>query len=109
MCSIGKTLLALFLTLYSKAKLACYSRYLLTSYFCIPVPYCEKDIFLLGVSSSRSFFIELFNFSFFDLSGWGKDLDYCDIEWFALETEIILSFLRLYPSTASCTFVHYEG
>ena len=31
--------------LYSKAKLTCYSRYLLTSYFCIPVPYDEKDIF----------------------------------------------------------------
>ena len=29
------------------------------------------------------------------------DLDYCDIEWFVLErTEIILSFLRLHPSTA---------
>ena len=31
--------------LYSKAKFTCYSRYLLTSYFCIPVPYDEKDIF----------------------------------------------------------------
>ena len=31
--------------LYSKAKLACYSRYLLTSYFGIPAPYNEKDIF----------------------------------------------------------------
>ena len=30
--------------LYSKANLACYSRYLLTSYFCILVPYDEKDI-----------------------------------------------------------------
>ena len=30
--------------LYSKAKLACYFRYLLTSNFCIPVPYDEKDI-----------------------------------------------------------------
>ena len=30
--------------LYSKAKLACSSRYLLTLYFCIPVLY-EKDIF----------------------------------------------------------------
>ena len=28
-----------------KAKFACYSRYFLTSYFCIPVPYNEKDIF----------------------------------------------------------------
>ena len=30
-------------------------------------------------------FIELFNFSFFSITGWGIDLDYCDIEWFALE------------------------
>ena len=28
-------------------------------------------------------FIELFNFSFFDISGWGIDLDYIGIEWFA--------------------------
>ena len=26
-----------------------------------------------------------FNFSFFSIAGWGIDLDYCDIEWFALE------------------------
>ena len=25
-------------------------------------------------------FIELFNFSFFSITGWGIDLDYCDIE-----------------------------
>ena len=31
--------------LYSKAKFACYSRYLLTSYFYIPVPCDEKGIF----------------------------------------------------------------
>ena len=30
-------------------------------------------------------FIELFNFSFFRITGWGIGLDYCDIEWFALE------------------------
>ena len=30
--------------------------------------------------------MELFNFSFFNSTGWGIDLDYCDIEWFALET-----------------------
>ena len=30
-------------------------------------------------------FIELFNFSFFSVTGWGIELDYCDIEWFALE------------------------
>ena len=45
--SLGKILLAFAscFILYSKAKLACYSRYVLTSYFCIPVPYNEKDIF----------------------------------------------------------------
>ena len=24
-------------------------------------------------------------YSFFGISGWGVDLDYCDIEWFSLE------------------------
>ena len=47
MCSLGKILLAFTLIHFVvKAKLACYSRYLLISYFCIPVPYGEKDIFL---------------------------------------------------------------
>jgi len=30
-------------------------------------------------------FLEPFNFSFFIITGWGINLDYCDIEWFALE------------------------
>ena len=30
-------------------------------------------------------FIELVNFSFFSISGWGINLDYGDFEWFALE------------------------
>ena len=48
MHSLGKTLLAFaLLHFYSKAKLGCYSRYLLSSYFCILVPYDEKDIFFL--------------------------------------------------------------
>ena len=38
---------------------------------------------------------------FFGIIGWDTDLDYCDAEWSALETtKIILSFLRLHPSTA---------
>ena len=32
--------------LYSQGKFVCYSRCFLTSYFCIPVPYNEKNIFL---------------------------------------------------------------
>ena len=31
-------------------------------------------------------FIEPFNFSFFSITRWAIDLDYCDTEWFALET-----------------------
>ena len=31
-------------------------------------------------------FIDPFNFSFFIVTCGGTDLDYCDIEWFALET-----------------------
>ena len=29
--------------------------------------------------------MEPFNFSFFSVTDWGIGLDYCDIEWFALE------------------------
>ena len=39
----------------------------------------------------------------------GHRLDYCDIEWFALETEIIVWFLRWHPSTAFQTLVDYDG
>ena len=38
-------------------------------------------------------------FSFFSISGWGIDLDYCDIE------EMVLSYLRLHPNTAFMTLV----
>ena len=68
------------------AKFACYSRCFLTSYFCIPVPYNEKGI-LLGCYFQKvlQVFVELFNFSFFSITGQDRDLDYGDIEWFALE------------------------
>ena len=42
----------------------------------------------------------------FSITGQGIDLGYCDFEWFALErTEIILSVLRLHPSTAFQTLL----
>ena len=83
----GKTLVAFaLLHLYSKFKFAYYSRFLLISYFCIPVPYNEKDTFFgCQFQNVLQVLIEPFNFSFFSISGWGIDLDYCDIEWFALE------------------------
>ena len=50
--SLGKTSLAFVLLHFLlQANLACYYRYLLTSYFCILVPYEEKDIFFFFFSS----------------------------------------------------------
>ena len=46
----------------------------------------KKTSFLVLVQEGLVGIIETFNFSFFSISGWGIDLDYCDIEWFALET-----------------------
>ena len=76
--------------LYSKAKFACYSRCFFTSYFCIPVPYNEKDIFL-GCQFQKvlQVFLEPLNFSF--CTGQGIDLDYCDIECY-LPTNYFLKY-----------------
>ena len=56
-------------------------------------------------------FIELFNFGFFSITGWGRDLDYCDFEWFALETNrdhsVIFEIAPKYCILDS--FVDYEG
>ena len=56
-------------------------------------------------------FIELFNFSFFSITGCGIDLDYRDIEWFALETYrdhfVILEIAFKY--CISDSLVDYDG
>ena len=98
--------------LYAKAKFACYSSYLFTSYFCIPVPYDEKDIFFdCQFQKVLQVFIELLNFSFFSITDWGIDLDYCDIELFALETNRDYSFtFEIAPKYCiSDFFVDYES
>ena len=56
-------------------------------------------------------FIELFNFSFFSITGQGIDLDYHDIEWFALEMNrdhsIVFEIASKYCVLDS--FIEYEG
>ena len=53
----------------------------MTSYFCIPVPYDEKDIFFgVLVLEGLIGFREPFNFSFFSITDRGIDLDYRDTE-----------------------------
>ena len=55
--------------------------------------------------------IELFNFSSFIITGWGIDLDYCDIEWFALEMNrdqsVVFAIAPKY--CISDSFVDYNG
>ena len=52
-----------------------------------------------------------FSFSFFSITGQGIDLDYCDIEWFALETNrdhsVIFETASKY--CISDSFVDYDG
>ena len=65
-----------------------------------------------GVSSKRSCrSLEPFSFSFFSVTGWGIDLDYCDIEWFALETNrdhsVIFEIASKY--CLSDSFVDHDG
>ena len=71
-----------------------------------------KRTSFLGVSSKRSCrFIELFNFSFFNIIHWGIDLDYLNIEWFALEMNrdhfVIFQIVSKYCILDS--FVDYDG
>ena len=56
-------------------------------------------------------FIELFNFSFFSIIGWRIDLDYCDIECFALETnrEHSVVYEIASKNCISDSFVDYNG
>ena len=55
--------------------------------------------------------MEPFNFSFFSITGWGIDLDYCDIERFALETNrdhsVIFEIASKY--CISDSLVDYDG
>ena len=56
-------------------------------------------------------FIKPFNFSLFSVTGWGIDLDYCDTEWFALETNrdhsVIFEIASKYCISGS--FVDHDG
>ena len=56
-------------------------------------------------------FMELFSFTFFSISGWLIDLDYSDVEWFALEANQDHSVV-FETATKHCildSFVDYEG
>ena len=56
-------------------------------------------------------FIEPFNLSFFSIISWVIDLDYCDIEWFALEMnrDHSVIFEIAFKYCISDSFVDYDG
>ena len=108
MRSLGKTLLA-FALLHSvlQGQICLLLQYFFTSYFCIPVPYNENDIFfgcyLEGFASiHKTIQLQLIQ---------GIDLDYCDTEWFAVETNrnhpVIFEIASKYCILDS--FVDYDG
>ena len=90
----------------------------MTSFFCIPVPYNEKDIFfwllilegLIGLLSlvglHRTVQLQLLQHYWS-----GIDLGYCDIEWFALEMNrdhsLVFEIAPKYCMLDS--FVGYDG
>ena len=53
----------------------------------------------------------MLNFSFFSITGWCIDLNYCNMEWFALETNrdhsVIFEIASKYCMSDS--FVDYDG
>ena len=63
------------------------------------------------VSSRYYVFTESINLSFFSISCWGINLDYCDVEWFALEmnrdNSVVFEIAPKYYILDS--FVGYEG
>ena len=64
-------------------------------------------------SSKKTYktFLELLNSSFFTITDWDIDLDYCDIEWFALEMNRYHSVVFKIASKycISDSFVDHDG
>jgi len=71
----------------------------------------KRTSFLVSVLEGLVSLLEPFNLNFFGISGWDIDLDYCDIEWFALETNrdhaVIFKTAPKYCKLDS--FVDYKG
>ena len=112
MHSLGKTLLGFdLLHFVLQGQICLLLWYLLTSYFCIPVPYYERTSFWLLVLEGRVGLHRTVQLQFLQHYWSGIDLDYCDIEWFALETNrehsVIFEIASKY--CISDSFVDYDG
>ena len=78
-------------------------------------PYNEKDIFFFffwcQFQKVLQVIKEPFKFSFYGINHWGIDSDYCDIEWFAVETnrDHSVVFEIALKCCISDSFVDYDG
>ena len=54
-------------------------------------------------------FIELINFSFFSITGWGTDLDYCDTECLETNRDHSVVFETAPKYCILDSFVDYDG
>ena len=111
MSFLGKTLLAFDLLCFVLQSPICLLLQVSIAFLlCIPVPYNEKDIFwgvlILDGLADLHITIQLLQH---DCQG--IDLDYCDIEWFALEMNrdhsVIFESASRYCTLDS--FVDYDG
>ena len=111
MHSLGKTLLAFSLIHFVLQGQICLllQVFLLTSYFCIPVPYNEKDIFFFSVlvveglvGLQRTVQLQPLQHYCFRVQTWITVI-LNGLPWKL--TEIILLLLRLHPSTAFQTLL----
>ena len=77
--------------------------------FAFQSPIMKRTSFM-GVSS-KSYCRSSFNFSFFSITDWGIDLNYHDIEWFALEMNrdhsVVFEIASKY--CISDSFVDHDG
>ena len=71
----------------------------------------KRLIFLLLVPKSLVGLHRTIHYSFFGISGWGTDLDYCAVAWFALEMSQDRSVIfEIAPKYCiSDSFVDYKG
>ena len=76
-----------------------------------PLKLKGHPFWVLVLKVLQQVFIETFKFSFFSITGQGIDLDYCDIYWFALETNLDHSVIFEIASKycLSDSFVDYDG
>ena len=101
-CSLGKTMVAFVLLHFVFQGQTCLLLQVSLDFLLfIPVPYDEKTFFWLLVLEGLVGLHRTVQLQLLHICGWCIDLDYCDIEWFALEmNKNHFAVLGLHPSTA---------